>query len=107
MTNVIPKYLISHSSRLKDDDNMLKSIGSKMCLLCDLGSPEDTIHMIMQCPAHEKEKGEMFSDIDEITQCRVEVISVYNLLGKPIDGILYAEMIEICKNACTYICNMY
>ena len=47
--------LITHTSLLKGDDGRLKRepFGSRMCILCNLCSLEDTNHMIMQCPVHE------------------------------------------------------
>ena len=47
------------------DDYTLKNSthGRRMCIVCDLGIEENVNHIIMQCPANEMIRNEMFDAI--------------------------------------------
>ena len=57
--------LLCHTSRLKDDDITLrrKPCGSGMCKTCDLASPVDVKHIVMQCPTRIECRTQMFDKI--------------------------------------------
>ena len=57
--------LVCNASRLKANDYSLKNSthGRRMCIVCDLGIEENVNHIIMQCPANEMIRNEMFDAI--------------------------------------------
>ena len=52
-------------------------------------------------------RGEMLSDIEKAVEGIGDKITIYQLLGKSVEGLMYTDMISICKIACTYISDMY
>ena len=58
--------LVCRASRLKGDDPRNKDAGhsSSVCSRCVLGITENAMHVIMQCPAGEKVRGEMLKEIE-------------------------------------------
>ena len=100
--------LLCHASLLKYDDCRLSRapFGSRMCILCDNMSYEDTRHMVMQCQFHHDTRERMLGMIDEISDIdAADVFSV--LLGKYIDGWSFRDMLPVWHISCTYISSMY
>ena len=62
--------LVCHASQLKDDDPRYKGSSAiqKMCQECDLGITESVKHLVMQCPANERFRIEMFKEIRAIDE---------------------------------------
>ena len=56
---------VCNASRLKADDHSLKNSthGRRMCIKCDPGIEENVNHIIMQCPANDMIRNEMFDAI--------------------------------------------
>ena len=71
--------LICHASRLKDDDFRLArgSHSEKVCTACDLNIKESIKHLVMQCPASEELKADMFKEIIKYDD-RFKVLSANN-----------------------------
>ena len=84
--------LICHVSALKVDDVRLKgsTLASKSCTLFDLGHEEDVTHLVLQCPAFEDVRSDMFSEI-----CQLPNKLGANLLENEVDslGILLSRNI--------------
>ena len=107
--------LLSHASMLKNDDVRLKSLpmASRFCDLCDLGVMDDAKHMIMQCPALQQFRNEMFNELTniedgsgrEILDSAVEVC--HTLMGKIPDVFTKRQMELFCSIVAKYVCDMY
>ena len=107
--------LLSHASMLKNDDIRLKSLpmASRFCDLCDLGVMDDAKHMIMQCPALQQFRNEMFNELTniedgsgrEILDSAVEVC--HTLMGKIPDVFTKRQMEIFCSIVAKYVCDMY
>ena len=101
--------LLCKASSLKDDDCRLRSdtIGSRMCSRCYLGAPENTYHMIMQCPENENARIRLNTEIEEIAPNidPQEFLSI--VLGKPIEGWCYEQMVPIWEISAKYVTMMY
>ena len=71
---------------IKNDDCRLRGtpIGSRMCILCDLGAIEDIRHVVMQCPYHIAKGTSMYSEIDRICP-NFGTLSI--LIGKVQEGL--------------------
>ena len=63
--------LVCHASRLKVDDQKLKSLtpSHKMCSNCSMYVTEDLFHILMQCPHNEKSMKRTFFRIIDIDPC--------------------------------------
>ena len=101
--------LLTHASLLKSDDCRLKMLpfGSRMCIRCGLFSPEDTNHMIMQCPLNEMHRINMFNETSEhyaldVGECTFEI-----LLGNLLTGRTQEEMLTLWDISSQYISLMY
>ena len=107
--------LLCHASLLRTDDVRLKRLpmASKFCPLCDLGAMDDSFHMVMQCPALQDRRCEMFHDIERICgACEHDKISIQNepfltLMGRPNANIPVETMVKIWECSARHIANMY
>ena len=101
--------LLCRSSQLKEDDCRFKrsTIGERMCTLCDLAAPEDTLYMIMQCPSHTQLRTRLQDDICEICPDFRTRVVYGTILSKPLEGIDEYCMWRIWKITCTYTARMY
>ena len=87
--------LICHASRLKIDDQRLKSLSpiNKMCPNCDMFITEDLFHIIMQCPYNEVKISETLKRITDLgtdvkDAFKEKPEEVFNwLIGKSIPNI--------------------
>ena len=107
--------LSCNTSLLKDSDYRLKgkSFSHKVCTECVLGIREDLTHLVMQCPANEDLKSEMFDVIkgteDEHSE---KIISEHNgilpfLMGKHPAEVPFESMTKLCLTSSRYISKMY
>ena len=57
--------LLIHASKLKGEDLCLKSLtpSYRACSACDLFLKEDLFHIFMQCPAMDKIRRDMYSEL--------------------------------------------
>ena len=95
--------MICHTSRLKKDDFRLKglSMSNRTCIMCDMYSIEDIIHLLTQCPYYRKDRDMMYAEI--FRECPNAMKSFkenrgeipYFLLGR---GIPYGKT----RNYCAY-----
>ena len=101
--------LLCHTSRLKGDDRKLlrASYITKCCTQCETAAYENTWHMIMQCPAQEGIRREMYNDISSIGQNLERVCDFSVMMGKYIDGWDFESMVPIWKITSTHIVRMY
>ena len=107
--------LICHASQLRDDDPRYKGSSplQKMCQECDLGVIESVQHLVMQCPANEGYRIEMFNEIIAIDanfdeRCNQSPGETYLwLLGKQIERLENDKMCDIWIIAGHYIAKMY
>ena len=107
--------LICHASRLKEDDFRLAgaSHSDKTCTECDHNIRESVKHLVMQCPANERLRIEMFNEIyDHVIQFPALVTNnpdqVFHwLMGKEIVGMEPQGMIQVWIIAGYHICKMY
>ena len=101
--------LLCHTSMLKSDNCRLmrKPFGSRMCNACDLASPEDARHMIMECPAQIGYRTQMFDLIGVEYEGIREQVTFSTLLGEPIQDATPQEMWGIWIIACKHIACMY
>ena len=86
--------IICRASMLKDDDCRLKSqpFGSRMCTRCNLGSPENGMHMIMQCPANEHIRVALSHEVAEICP-NIDPQEFFSVvLGREIRGWSFEHM---------------
>ena len=101
--------LLCKASSFKDNDCRLRSntIGSRMCSRCYLGAPENTYHMIMQCPENENARICLNTEIEEIDPNidPQEFLSI--VLGKSIEGWCYEQMVPIWEISAKYVTMMY
>ena len=101
--------LLCKASSLKDDDCRLRSktVGSRMCIRCDLGAPENATHMIMQCPENVHAGVCLNTEISEIAP-NIDPQEFLNIvLGKSIDGWSYEQMEPIWEISARYVTKMY
>ena len=101
--------LLTHASLLMSDDCRLKRLpfGSRMCIRCGLFSPEDTNHMIMQCPLNEMHRINMFNEISEHYALEVGECTFEILLGNLLTGRTQEEMLTLWDISSQYISLMY
>ena len=101
--------LVCHTSKLKDDDCKLKSrpIGERMCLACDLASPEDAIHMVAQCPAQTENRTQMYNQMRGLHPQYSDLVDLGVLFGGKIPDIPDNVMLDFWLIASTYIEKMY
>ena len=78
-----------------------------MCIRCDLGAPENTVHMIMQCPANDESRMLTYREITNICPGidPQEFLSI--IMGKYIDGWDFGDMIPIWETSARHITKMY
>ena len=107
--------LVCNCSLLKDSDYRLKnlSFSNKVCTECYLGIREDVNHLVMQCPAYEGDRTEMFDLLNTIDDQYVRIAlddnqNIFNvLMGKqPIDTPL-SSAFKIWAVSSHYITKMY
>ena len=57
--------LVCHASMLRCDDITIKGLNRsyRQCALCDLTSLDDGNHLLLQCPACQVEREQIFDDI--------------------------------------------
>ena len=108
MCEVMVKILCK-ASLLKDDDCRLKRqpCGSRMCTRCELGAPENGIHMIMQCPANEHIRSNLNKDVESICPDKDPQDFFGIILGRGIIGWTFESMVPIWEIAARYITCMY
>ena len=101
--------LLCKASATKDDDCRLKRqpIGSRMCIRCDLGAPEDAKHVIMQCPANVDNRNCLSEEINEITPDIEPCNFLSIILGKFLDGWSYEQMVPIWQISAKYVTRIY
>ena len=101
--------LLCKASALKDDDCRLKSqpFGSRMCIRCELGAPENTNHMVMQCPANEDSRRALYEEISLLAPQIVPQEYLNTLLGKEIDGWEYEHMLPVWEVSSKWVTKMY
>ena len=63
--------------------------------------------MIMQCPAQEGIRREMYNDISSVGQSLERVCDFSVMMGKYIDGWEFESMVPIWKITSTHIVRMY
>ena len=107
--------ILCDSSLLKTTDYRLKgkTYGYKMCHRCDLGSPEDARHIILQCPYFSDERRNLFEALERSSNLWAnEIINnghdlLHILLGKQPEGFPFDEMLNIWIIAGGYIVDIY
>ena len=101
--------LLCHASALKGDDIKLRrsTFNERSCTLCQLASYDNAIHMIMQCPAHEQVRIEMYNCINRIRHELDQSCGLDVLLGKQIEGWDFEDMLPIWHISCSFIYTMY
>ena len=107
--------LICHASLLKIDDVRLKrlTIANRFCTLCDLGSVDDSRHMVMECPGLQPMRNTMFTKINAILDdygLEHDVLDgnvFLTLMGKPNVNIPMEAMEEIWISSAKNISSMY
>ena len=124
IVDIIPKYmgmcermasLACNTSLLKATDYRLKgkTVGYKMCDLCDLGITEDIRHVVMQCPFFEPHRKRMYDDVRQTGPEGVEMILgrpqeiFYVLMGKQPNDIAFDMMVHFWIITGTHIVKMY
>ena len=70
--------LVSHASRPKCDDIRIRGLvpSYRACSECDLHLKEDLFHIVMQCPAMERIRGEMYNELSLCDQ-RIDKLIAY------------------------------
>ena len=101
--------ILCKATNLKDDDRKLKgqTIWSRICTRCDLGAPEDAIHMIMQCPANAIHRGHLSNEIKDIYPGIEPHEFLGIVLGNEIEGWTFNEMQSIWEISAKYVSYMY
>ena len=107
--------LTCHARLLKNVDLRLKSqsMAAKMCSMCDLAAVENVSHLVMQCPKLEKERANMFREIERVVDNFNNVVAsndeliINVLLGKAPKSIPSDKMVLIWRIAGLNIHNMY
>ena len=107
--------IVSHSSILRSDDLRLKNQTNvaKMCDLCNLFENEDARHMILHCTYFERERNEMFNEIDKldanVNQAMRDSTTdiLYTLLARPLVGLDHINMEKVWLVSLEYIYSMY
>ena len=95
--------IVCVTSLLKTTDYRIKqkTIGYKMSSRCDLGIPENGLHLIMQCPYYNDERVEMYRELEslgEIWESRLSGMSqeiFHILLGKQPECFEFNEMLGV------------
>ena len=82
--------IVCHASLLKTDDVRLKrqTLAAKFCELCDLSASDDANHLVMQCPALQVVRNQMFDEIRGIpdgTGAIEQMVNIWKILGKYIN----------------------
>ena len=101
--------LLCKGSNLKSDNIRLRgsTILSRMCSLCDVGIIEDTIHVVMQCPAQADIRQELHRQIGNICPQIEHQEYFHVIMGKFIQGWDFEDMLPIWKASCQHIMRMY
>ena len=101
--------LLCKGSKLKSDDIRLRgsTVFTRMCSHCDLGSLEDTLHLIMQCPAQADTRLELYKQIDVICPGLEHQEYFYVIMGKFIEGWSFEDMMPIWRASCQQVMKMY
>ena len=107
--------LVCDTSLLKNNDYRVKrrTFGFKVCSRCDLGILESAKHFIMQCPFYEKDRSDMYDEINQIDGEWVkEIVSqsqevMYILLSKHPEEIVFSDMIRVWLISGKYISKIY
>ena len=107
--------LVCNCSLLKDSDYRLKnlSFSNKVCSECDLGIREDVNHLVMQCPAFEGDRAEMFDLLNTIEDEYVKMAlldhqNIFNfLMGKQPNDTPLSSAFKIWAVSSHYITKMY
>ena len=107
--------LVTHASLLRTDDVRLKgsTIASRFCVNCDLSAMDDVRHLVLSCPRWQLMRTEMMEEISRIadgsgraildSQCDL----LYVLLGKPVTGFTFEQMVLVWIIAAKSITKMY
>ena len=101
--------LLCHSSGLKGDDNKLSkaSFSDGCCTMCQLASIETARHMIMECPAHEESRVNMYNALARLMEGLENRCTFATIMGKPLEGWEVADMKPIWQISCSHISKMY
>ena len=107
--------IVCRASLLKTDDYMYKVLtpSHRFCERCDLSELENIRHLIMQCPAYEESRIQMYKDLygigNNVRECiessPAEVLSW--LLGGRIEGVDEQDMIDFWCITGKYVCKIY
>ena len=108
--------MVCGTSNLKGDSikHKRETYINRVCLLCNLGMEENTVHIVMQCPFHERTRHCMYEAIDNL---EMKISTIFQnlqgdekflaLMGKNIDGIDPEGMFKIWTISGTYISMIY
>ena len=107
--------MVCKTSDLRCDDHRLKGLAFslKSCTLCDDMAHENPEHMILQCTYLSEERRKMFSDIvnmkdgvgNKILEYSENIL--WSILGRPVDGIRWPDMIEFWSITAKHVYIMY
>ena len=101
--------LLCKCSLLKGDDIRLRrgTIASRMCIQCEMACPEDTMHMVMQCPSHDELRRNMWEEIDTLNYDIDQAEYFPTVMGKFLPEIDFDDMCRLWVISCTHIVKMY
>ena len=107
--------IVCRASLLKTDDYRYKALtpSNRFCERCDMSELENIRHLIMQCPAYEVSRIQMYNDLygigNNVRECiessPAEVLSW--ILGGRIEGVEEQDMIDFWCITGKYVCKMY
>ena len=107
--------IVTDSSLLKAHDVRLKkkSYWTKVCVKCNLGSVEDTMHIVMQCPHYQNIRQEMHTDLEhlnceEISGALRNAQECFHIfMGKQPVNVSIENMIDLCRITGRHITSIY
>ena len=107
--------LVSHASRLKGDDIRLKGLplSHKACSNCDMFVKEDLFHIVMQCPAQEITRRELYKVLHQQDNSLERIFlgsprEVFSwFIGKTMEDKDITEMFNIWTISGRFITDMY
>ena len=106
--------LVTRCSYLKSDSIEYKgtNLSVRSCANCDMFQCEDLEHVVLRCPFHNKARGDMYQEINELeSKYDIKVIEpgnlMLNLIGRSIAGVDIGIMHEIWTIAGSAIDGMY
>ena len=73
-----------------------------MCYQCDLGAMHNTMHMIIQCPAHATIRRILYDTVKDICQV-IEQYDYFSIIMGKYKGTTFGDMLPIWLISCSHI----